>query len=153
GSDCDIRVLLVGNGPELENLQNYSGRSPKLRDRVVFLPPSLEVADLFRAMDIFVLPSIREGMSNTLLEAMSSGLACAATSSGGNPELIVDGQTGFLFTPANVDQLKSILHQLGISPEVRKRVGLEARSRILERFSLHGMVRQYEQLYSEMASA
>ncbi len=86
----DVKLLVVGDGPERKNLEHLAGNG------VQFLGNRADVPDILRMMDIFTLPSINEGISNTILEAMATGLPVVATDVGGNPEIIDDGQTGQL---------------------------------------------------------
>jgi sugar transferase (PEP-CTERM/EpsH1 system associated) len=150
--NLNIRVLLVGGGPGLEQLRSYVYASPYLHDRVTFLGATLHLCDVFQAMDIFVLPSISEGMSNTLLEAMSSGLACVATAVGGNSELIEEGRSGFLFAPGNVTELSQLLRMLIGQSDLRKKLATAARDRAVAHFSLDRMMQDYTELYSELAA-
>jgi sugar transferase (PEP-CTERM/EpsH1 system associated) len=148
----DIRVLLVGSGPEHERLRSYAQESPLLRGKVRFADPTLPVADSFQAMDLFVLPSILEGMSNTLLEAMSSGLACVATAVGGNPELIEPELSGLLFTPGDVAKLSELLQELIVQTDFRNRLAAAARHRVVTHFSLDAMMSNYTKFYAELAA-
>ena len=108
----DLHLLLVGDGPELTKLQERVAGSATLAGHVTFAGASDNVPELLNAMDIFVLTSICEGMSNTILEAMASGLAVVVTRSGGNPELVEDGQIGWLFAPRDRDGLSQLLTRL-----------------------------------------
>src|SRR5579864_842321 len=108
----DVHVLIVGSGPELRNLQKYSAASQELAGRVTFAGASDRVPELLNAMDVFVLASISEGMSNTILEAMATGLPVVVTSAGGNPELVADGHSGWLFAPRDVETLVDRLVRL-----------------------------------------
>lgn len=146
-----VQVLLVGSGPELAKHQEYVAASPRLSGRVVFAGVASDVAPLLNAMDIFVLPSLSEGMSNTLLEAMASSLPVAATRVGGNPELIEDGHSGCLFEPGNVMALAAILERMGRDAIVRQEIGQAARQRVVDHFSLQGMIDSYRTLYVELA--
>jgi glycosyltransferase involved in cell wall biosynthesis len=103
-------------------------------------------------MDVFVLPSINEGMSNTLLEAMSCGLPVVATRVGGNTELAEEGRSGHLFPARDVHALSAILERLVSAPEIRTVFGRAARLRALEQFSLVGMIERYRDLYLRLAS-
>jgi sugar transferase (PEP-CTERM/EpsH1 system associated) len=147
----NLRVILVGSGPELSRLQDYVTHSPQLSGRVVF-PGTVDcVADLLNAMDIFVLPTLMEGMSNTLLEALAVGLPVVATRVGGNPEVVADGVCGYLFTPQDVPGLVSQLRTLLREPRLRSEFGRAARERALRQFSLEGMLRRYRDLYLDLA--
>jgi sugar transferase (PEP-CTERM/EpsH1 system associated) len=146
-----VQVLLVGSGPELVKHQEFVAASPRLSGRVVFAGASSDVAPLLNAMDIFVLPSLSEGMSNTLLEAMASSLPVVATRVGGNPELIEDGHSGWLFEPGNVMSLATILERMGCDAIVRQEIAQAARKRVEEHFSLRDMIDGYRNLYFELA--
>lgn len=102
--------------------------------------------------DAFVLNSFGEGMSNTLLEAMSSGLPTVCTAVGGNPELIADTVRGILVRSGADSQLQSAICQYRDSSELRKVHGTCARQFIEEHFSLDRMIQQYVQLYETVAS-
>jgi sugar transferase (PEP-CTERM/EpsH1 system associated) len=143
----DIHVLLVGAGPEGTRLKDYVMASPLLKDRVTFTGASDQIADLLNAMDIFVLPSICEGMSNTLLEAMASGIPVVATQAGGNSELVDEGKSGFLFPPGDAETLTNRLVTLLHDAQTRSAMGSSARQRALELFSLEVMLERYRSLY------
>ncbi len=146
-----LHVVLVGSGSELSRLQDYAAHSPQLSGRVVF-PGTVDcVADLLNAMDIFVLPTLMEGMSNTLLEALAVGLPVVATRVGGNPEVVADGVCGYLFPPQDVPGLVSQLRTLLRDPRLRTEFGRAARERALRHFSLEGMLRRYRDLYLDLA--
>jgi len=147
----NLHVILVGSGSELSRLQDYVASSPQLRGRVVF-PGTVDcVADLLNAMDIFVLPTLMEGMSNTLLEALAVGLPVVATRVGGNPEVVAEGVCGYLFPPQDVPGLVSQLRTLLRDPQLRADFGRAARERALRHFSLEGMLRRYRDLYIGLA--
>ncbi len=146
-----VQVLLVGSGPELAKHQEFVAASPRLSGRVVFAGVSSDVTPLLNAMDIFVLPSLSEGMSNTLLEAMASSLPVAATRVGGNPEVVEDGHSGWLFKPGDVMGLAAILERIGRDANGRQKIGQAARQRVVEHFSLQGMIDSYRNLYVELA--
>lgn len=104
----NARLMIVGNGPQLGRLQELVAQAD-LTD-LVWLPGSRDdIPALMRAMDVFVLPSLAEGISNTILEAMACGLPVIATRVGGNPELVDEGQSGSLVPAADVQQLADAL--------------------------------------------
>jgi sugar transferase (PEP-CTERM/EpsH1 system associated) len=146
-----VQVLLVGPGPELAKLQKFVAASPKLSGRVVFAGAVSDVAPLLNAMDIFVLPSLSEGMSNTLLEAMASSLPVVATRVGGNTELVEEERSGWLFEPGDVMGLAAILERIGCDSSLRQEFGQAARQRAAQSFSLEGMIGNYRDLYVELA--
>ena len=147
----NLHVLLVGNGPELPKLQSYVKNSSALNLRCTFTGASEDVPALMRVMDIFVLPSLSEGMSNTLLESMGSGLAVLASHAGGNPEVVEDGCSGRLFPPGSESTLSAMLANLVDDPVLRRTLGAAARERAVQKFSLAAMIQSYRDLYNELA--
>jgi sugar transferase (PEP-CTERM/EpsH1 system associated) len=147
-----VHALLVGSGPELQNNLQVVKVSPELKRHVTFVGDSDEVPELLNAMDAFVLPSISEGMSNTLLEAMAVGLPVIATSVGGNTEVIEENRSGWLFTPRDAEILASRLAVLASREDLRRQYGAAARHRAVEHFSLECMLRDYSRLYLEFAT-
>jgi sugar transferase (PEP-CTERM/EpsH1 system associated) len=147
----DAHVLIVGSGPELEHHQQLVKDSTALAGRVTFVGSSDEVPELLNAMDVFALTSISEGMSNTLLEAMATGLPVVATNVGGNPE-VVEGSSGWLFQPRDAETLAARLVLLASQENLRSRYGVAARERVVRSFSLQRMLDDYSQLYLELAT-
>jgi len=150
GSGIDVRVLLVGSGPEREKLQGFA--ADVLDGRVYFAGDSSRVPEMLNAMDVFVLPSLNEGMSNTLLEAMACGLAVLATNVGGNPEIIEDNINGGLFAPGDIEWLASKLKLLARDPALIHQLGTAARNRAIESFSLSRMLETYRSFYLDLAA-
>lgn len=148
----DAHALLVGSGPELQNNQQLVNASRELRGRVTFVGDSDDVPELLNAMDAFVLPSISEGMSNTLLEAMAVGLPVIVTRVGGNTEVVEEDRSGWLFAPRDAETLGSRLTLLASREDLRRQYGAAARQRVIERFSLDCMLRDYSRLYLELAA-
>jgi sugar transferase (PEP-CTERM/EpsH1 system associated) len=148
----DAHALLVGSGPELERNRQIVRDSPALAGRVTFVGSCDQVPDLLNTMDAFALTSISEGMSNTLLEAMATGLPVVATAVGGNPEVVVEDASGWLFRPGDAEALSSRLTFLASQADMRRRFGDAARERVIARFSLARMLDEYSQLYLELAA-
>jgi sugar transferase (PEP-CTERM/EpsH1 system associated) len=148
----DVHVVIAGGGPELERIEQHIASSPVLAGRVSLPRACDDVPGLLNSFDAFVLPSLSEGMSNTLLEAMSSGLPVLATDVGGNPELVEDEQSGWLFAPGDTEALGSRLESLAQSLDLREKFGVAARQRVLANFSLDRMIRSYRDLYRELAA-
>lgn len=146
------RLLIVGEGPERAGLEAILGQHPAWGGKVSFLGLSDRIDELLNALDVYVLSSITEGISNSLLEAMATGLPVIATATGGNPEVVEDGQSGVLFPVGDARSLASRLAALYASPEERKSLGSQALDRIRREFSLEAMVRNYENLYLSLAS-
>ncbi len=150
GSGIDLRVLLVGSGPERERLQNRA--TGALEGRVCFAGDSNRVPELLNAMDVFVLPSLNEGMSNTLLEAMACGLPVLATNVGGNPEIVENNLHGCLFTPGDAKWLADKLKLLARDPALIHQLGTAARNRAIESFSLSRMLETYRSFYLDLTA-
>ena len=109
-----------------------------------------DVPQIMRGLDCFALPSLAEGISNTILEAMASGLPVVATAVGGNPELVEDGLTGRLTPPADSVAFAEAILAYFREPAVARRHGSAGRSRAERQFSLDRMVADYERLYLEL---
>jgi sugar transferase (PEP-CTERM/EpsH1 system associated) len=148
-----LRLILVGDGPLREQVNAVLAQGG-IRDRAWFAGERADVPDIMRGLDCFVLPSLAEGISNTILEAMATRLPVIATRVGGNPELIESGMTGLLVQPANREALAdAILYYLSERTTARRHA--KAAQRIAQaRFSLTRMVADYVTLYErELASA
>ncbi len=146
-----VRLRLVGDGPLRQECEALLGAAD-LRQHADFRGDSAQVADDLRDMDIFVLPSLAEGISNTILEAMASGLPVIASAVGGNPELVMDGRTGALIESGDVTRLTTTLARYVDNPDMRREHGLAARAAVTERFSLARMIATYDQIYRELAA-
>lgn len=148
---CDIRLALAGDGPLIEELKQLA-ELLQIADRVHFLGEIDRVERLYKALDVFVSNSHREGMSNTILEAMACGLPVVATGVGAGPELLADGHAGRLVPPRDVAALTATLRELAERPSQRAALGEAARRRAEEHFSIATMVDAYSCLYSALAS-
>ncbi len=120
-----------------------------LSSRVRFPGEVTDAAKFLRSLDIFVLPSLAEGFSNALIEAMAQGRPVVATTAGGNSEVIIDGENGFLIPPGDPQILAGKLKRLADDPVLRRRFGRAARRRVGELFSVSAMCRNYRDLYYE----
>ena len=147
----DWRLLVIGAGPELSNLENSVNARTELKERVSFLGLSNRVPELLRAMDVYVLSSVIEGISNSLLEAMASGLPVVVTATGGNPEVVAHGDSGLLFPVGDASRLAEHLLWLRARRDMRLQLGQGALRRVSEEFSIDAMVRKYEQVYSSLS--
>jgi len=147
------RLLIVGDGPERPKLEAFVDGNPAWQRRVSFLGSSNRVVELLQAMDVYVLPSVMEGISNSLLEAMATELAVVATSTGGNIEVVTDGHSGLLFPVGDVAGLAERLRALRARRDLRVQLGGQAARRMREQFSLDSMVRNYERLYEGLRPA
>jgi len=143
-------LLIVGDGrcrSSLQALAAQSGVAPRVR----FLGERGDVPRLLRAMDVFVLPSRAEGMSNTLLEAMASGLPIVATRVGGNSEIVADGVTGFLVERDRPEALAGAIREYLKKPKMRQEPGSLSRERAVRMFALEGMRAAYADVYRQLA--
>ena len=141
------RLLIIGEGSERPKLERMVNDHPELKRRVSLPGTSDRVPELLNAMDVYVLPSVAEGISNSLLEAMSSGVPVIATATGGNPEVVMDGKSGLLFPVGDFQRLRRQLNALRTRRDLRLKLGEQALQRVREEFSLDSMVRKYAQLY------
>jgi glycosyltransferase involved in cell wall biosynthesis len=148
----EARFVLVGDGPLAGELQRQA-RELGIEDKVRFLGPVADGARLLGSMDVFVLPSHIEGMSNGLIEAMAAGLPIVATDAGGNAEVVADGQTGFIVPPQNPFCLAEAILTLCKDPERARAMGAAGRVRARERFTADLMVRRLEDLYRGLLAA
>ncbi len=119
-----------------------------LADDVCLPGSQIDVAPWLQRMDLFVMGSRREGISNTILEAMASGLAVVATGTGGNLELVEPNVTGALVPPQSPDALAAAMQPYVLDDALRARHGGAGRNRVIERFSLDAMVSRYAALYT-----
>lgn len=147
--NCPLRLKIVGDGEERQRLQQRVIQG-ELTDVVEFVGERDDIPAQLRSFDLFVLPSLNEGISNTILEAMSSGLPVIASNVGGNPELVEDGITGALFPAGDVDRLAQLIGQYASDANLRKLHGNAGRERVLREFSLHKMVSSYGEFYREV---
>jgi sugar transferase (PEP-CTERM/EpsH1 system associated) len=149
---ADWRLLIAGTGAEETTLKRFAADRPALRDRVIWVGATSRVPEVLSALDVYVLPSITEGISNSLLEAMATHVPVVVTQTGGNTEVVVDGESGLLFPVGAVEELSRLLTELRDNPAVRSRLALGALEGVKREFSLDAMVRQYEELYRSLAT-
>ena len=145
----DVHAVIVGDGPERAGLSALAGQLG-VAERVVFAGHQTDVRTWLAAMDLFVLPSDWEGMSNALLEAMAAGLTVVATAVGGTPEVVVDRVTGLLVPPRDPQTLADAILRLLRDPDLRKQMGKAGRERVVEHFSVERMVERTEALYEQL---
>ncbi len=149
GSHANTRLLIVGSGPMLSELEALA-EGLRVREWCRFEPKTADVAPWMRAMDIFVLPSLSEALSNSLMESMACGCSCVASRIGGNPELLGSGQErGLLFARGNSEELAGALNRLVGDAGARERFALAGHNFIHEGFSQARSVRRMEKIYEE----
>lgn len=149
-SKCpDAQVLIIGDGDEDIPLKNLAG-SLGIGNSIHFVPSVQDTHSCLSVMDIFVFPSIREGLGIALLEAMASGKACVTSDAGGIRNAIEDGVTGLLTPVGNSDAIGNAILKLIGDSDMRKRLGHNARSLAIDRFSLNGMADKMIELYERV---
>jgi sugar transferase (PEP-CTERM/EpsH1 system associated) len=147
-----FRVVIAGEGPCRTALEAQIAREG-LADCVQLLGHRADVERLYGALDAYVLCSRSEGMPNTILEAMASGIAVVSTRVGGADELVVDGETGILVPAGQPAQLAQAMAQLIASPDRSRAMGRAGRARAVASFSLPAMVAGYKAAYREGATS
>jgi glycosyltransferase involved in cell wall biosynthesis len=144
-----FRLEVAGDGdclPELRRLAAELG----LGESVRFLGEVGNVPELLARSSLLVLPSLTEGISLTLLEAMARGLPVVATRVGGNPEVVEEGVTGFLVPARRPQDLAERMVYLLRRPDLAREMGRQARQRVEAHFRVSDMVARYEALYNEL---
>jgi len=145
----DVRLTIIGNGPDEIILKNMA-KDLAIQDRVTFKGREEDILSEFYDTDIFVLPSLSEGMSNVILEAMACGLPVVATSVGGNGDLIRDRYNGILIPPRDSIRLSAVLLELLEDEELAQRLGKEARKTVEENYSMGHIIDKYIKLYERL---
>ena len=144
---CDrVRLVMVGDGPLRQECLAILA-SAGLENSAWLPGERNDVPALMRGFDVFVLPSLNEGISNSILEAMATGLPVIATAVGGNPELVADGVTGLLVPSNQPEALARALCQVSEQPADATSMGAAGRTAAERRFSLQAMVSAYQGLY------
>jgi len=143
----ESHLLVVGDGPERRALERQAGEG------VWLLGERADVPQILAETDVFVLPSLNEGISNTILEAMAAGVPVVASRCGGNPELVVDGECGCLFTPGRDDEIVGALERYASDTPLRRAHGESGRRRAIAHFGIEQMVERYEDVYRRVNKA
>ena len=148
GEEPEFQVEIAGDGRSLDALKALA-KKLQIENNVRFLGNINDVPGLLSRASMMVLPSLTEGISLTLLEAMARGLPVVTTRVGGNPEVVVDGDTGLLVPPANSPALAQALLRLHRDPSEARLMGISGRRRIEQYFDVRRMVLDYESLYEK----
>jgi L-malate glycosyltransferase len=144
-----MKLAIAGSGSMLEPLQSEA-RALGIFDDCVFVPATSQVAAWLRAMDIFVLPSLSEAFSNSLMEAMACGCCAVATNVGGNPELVRNGETGLTFEAGDSAGLGEVLQKLIENEALRKRLAAAGTEFVSRRFSSRASAQRMAEIYTEL---
>jgi glycosyltransferase involved in cell wall biosynthesis len=142
-------LILLGEGPDRPRLEERA-RELAVSGQVVFVGSVADPAEHLRAADLFVLPSVAEGMSNSLLEAMATALPCVASAIGGNDDLLAEGPCGRLVPPADRAAWETALVELIEDRQQARRLGAAARRRIESEFALPVVVDRYVAIYRDL---
>ena len=145
-ADLPARLVIVGEGP-MRTVLEAEISALRLTERVRLLGERQDIPELLKTLDIFVLPSMAEGISNTLLEAMASGLPVIATRVGGNPELVEHGKNGWLVRTGDTSELTQALKTYVADAALRRLHGSCGRQRAEQYFSLDRMAAGYAEIY------
>jgi glycosyltransferase involved in cell wall biosynthesis len=145
----DARFIFIGDGPLFAELDELA-RSRDVAKAVHFLGFRTDISRLLQNLDLFVLPSLYEGLPNVVLEAMACGLPVVATAVDGTPEAVVHGKTGILVPSRQSKSLEDALISLLNKPGIMKQFGQAGRKRIENQFSLESQVAQFVTLYQSM---
>jgi len=144
-----LRLVIVGDGPLFATVK-AKVEEAGIAD-LVWLPGSrTDIAEIMRAYSIFALSSVAEGMPVTILEAMSCGLPIIATAVGGIPEVVQEGQTGFLVPASNAAEMAAGFARYLENPALIAQHGATARNLIEQKYSMKSMVAAYQQMYDDM---
>lgn len=150
-----VRCLVVGEAPRKRYLQELLDLAERLsvRDRLVLVGFQDEVAPLLNAMDLFILPSHTEGLPITILEAMAAGRPVVATSVGGIPEVVRDGETGILIRSRDPEGLAEAVIRLLESPRLARAMGEEGRKRVEALFTMEAEAERTAMVYRQVLAA
>lgn len=149
GQRSYLRLVMIGDGPLRETCLARLAEAGLAEQ--AWLPGSRDdIPEIMQSLDVFVLPSQAEGISNTILEAMASSLPVVATDVGGNAELVVDNETGALVRARDPVALAQCMGRYAEDTALRTRQGRAARQRILDEFSMQKMVSAYQNVYEQL---
>lgn len=146
------QLIVIGEGELRADLEARVSRSD-LRGRAILIGEHQDVPVLLRGLDVYVISSLAEGISNTLLEAMATGLPVVATRTGGNPEVVAEGVNGVLVPVGDADMMANALEAYIADAELRMRHGQASRKRSQDVFSLDRMAVEYDSLYTSLLQA
>jgi glycosyltransferase involved in cell wall biosynthesis len=148
----DACLCMIGDGPDRPGIERRAHELGVMRD-TLFLGYQEEVAPFYAAFDAMILPSINEGTPVSAIEALAAGRPVVATRVGGVPDVVREGEDGFLVEAGDVDALAERLAQLAADPELRERLGAAGRARVIPRYSVERLVDDIDLLYRSLLAA
>ena len=148
----DARLCMVGDGPDRAAIERRAHDLGIVRD-TLFLGYQESVAPFYAAFDAFILPSANEGTPVTAIEALAAGRPVVATRVGGVPDVVRDGEDGFLVEAGDVEALAERLASLAADPGLRERMGAAGRGRVLPRYAVARLVDDVDRLYRSLLEA
>jgi L-malate glycosyltransferase len=146
------RLIMIGDGPERSRVEAYS-RAHHLRDRVTFLGNVPNLEEVLGGCDLFLLPSESESFGMAALEAMAAEMPVIATNSGGLPEVVTDGETGYLLPVGDVNSMAERGIEILSNDELRRKMGKRARELAVDRFDEQKVLPMYRMLYERAMSS
>ena len=144
----DAQLLSIGDGKIKKDLEALA-RNLKLEERIIFVPAVSDTSEAFSIMDVFVMPSLQEGLGLSIMEAMRAGVPVVASSVGGITSLIKDNETGILVKPKDPDAIASAIIDLLKNKERASKLSSQAQELILKEFSLEKMAQETEKVYQQ----
>ena len=146
-----MHLMVIGGG-DLQAALVRQVAALGLSDRVHFLGPRRDLGDLLGAIDVFVMPSLWEGLPLSLVLAMGAGVPVVASAVAGIPEVVQSGRTGLLVAPGDVASLGAALTTIATDQAARERMGRDARASVLPRFNIDRYVQAIVDLYDRLLS-
>ena len=148
-----LRLLIIGDSSNRSHRATVEAEVERLglKEHVIFLGRSNDVPRLLGALDVSVLPSLSEGISNSILESMAAGVPVVATAVGGNPEIVINEETGLLVPARDPDALAGAIERLLLAPDLAARFSAAARDKVEQRYSNQKMVTSFQDLYLHLA--
>jgi glycosyltransferase involved in cell wall biosynthesis len=145
----DACLCMIGDGPDRPAVERRAHELGVMRD-TLFLGYQEDVAPFYAAFDAMILPSINEGTPVSAIEALAAGRPVVATRVGGVPDVVREGEDGFLVDPGDVDALAERLARLAADPALRERLGAAGRARVIPRYSVERLVDDMDRLYRSL---
>jgi N-acetyl-alpha-D-glucosaminyl L-malate synthase BshA len=146
------RLVMIGDGPDRSRAEAFC-RDHHLRDRVLFFGNVPNLEEIVGASDLFLLPSESESFGMAALEAMASEVPVIATNSGGLPEVVADGESGYLLPVGDVDAMSARAIEILSDPDLQRRMGRNGREIAETKFNVKGVVPMYRHFYEQVMAA